>query len=113
MPSTSRRITSAASSARPSRERIIPHRPLPRPRPRIADALAIVAGIGLGLVIALFIHGETHTTLAAAGGWQIAVGRFAGFTGTYLMLVMLILIARIPWFERTVGQDRLVSWHRK
>lgn len=113
MPPTSRRITTAASPARQSRERVIPHRPLPRPQPRVADALAVLAGIGLGLVIALFIHEETRTTLATAGGWQIAIGRFAGFTGTYLMLVMLILIARIPWLERTVGQDRLVRWHRK
>lgn len=112
MPPTSRRMTPAAS-ARPGREKVIPHRPLPRPWPHVADALAVVAGIGLGLVVALFIHGETRTALAAAGGWQIAIGRFTGFTGSYLMLVMLVLIARIPWLERTVGQDRLVRWHRK
>jgi predicted ferric reductase len=73
----------------------------------------VAAGICLGLVIALFIHGETRTSLAAPGGLQIAIGRFSGFVGTYLMLVMLVLIARIPWLERTVGQDRLVRWHRR
>ena len=29
------------------------------------------------------------------------------------MLVMIVLIARLPWLERTVGQDRLVRWHRQ
>ncbi|HUY07336.1 MAG TPA: ferric reductase-like transmembrane domain-containing protein [Acidimicrobiales bacterium] len=106
-------MTPSAASGRRSREPVIPHRPLPRPRPRVADALAVLAGLGLGLVIALFVHGETRATLLAPGGWQIAIARFSGFTGTYLMLVMLILIARIPWLERTVGQDRLVRWHRK
>jgi predicted ferric reductase len=51
--------------------------------------------------------------LASPGGWLIAIGRMAGFTGTYLMLVMIILIARLPWLERSVGQDRLVRWHRR
>lgn len=98
---------------RARRDQVIPHRPLPRPNPRIADALAIGAGIGLGLVVALFLHGESRATLSSAGGWQIAIGRFSGFVGTYLMVIMLLLIARIPWLERTVGQDRLVRWHRR
>jgi len=29
------------------------------------------------------------------------------------MLVMVILISRLPWLERVVGQDRLVAWHRR
>jgi predicted ferric reductase len=29
------------------------------------------------------------------------------------MLIMVVLIARVPWLERTVGQDKLVRWHRK
>ena len=62
--------------------------------------------------MALFIYGETGGALHSPGGWYIAVGRFAGFIGAYLMLVMIVLIARIPWLERSVGQDRLVRWHR-
>ena len=83
------------------------------PKPWVADILALVAGIGLGTVIALVVIGESRGTLASPGGWLIAVGRLAGFTGTYLMLVMIVLISRIPWLERTVGQDRLVRWHRR
>ena len=81
--------------------------------PWIADALAALAGIGFGIVVALVVVGETGGTLASPGGWLVAFGRLFGFTGTYLMLIMVLLIARLPWLERTVGQDRLVRWHRK
>ncbi|MGH3276508.1 MAG: ferredoxin reductase family protein [Streptosporangiaceae bacterium] len=57
--------------------------------------------------------GESGGSLAAAGGLLTAAGRFAGFTGAYLMLIMVILMARMPWLERAVGQDRLVRWHRR
>jgi predicted ferric reductase len=79
----------------------------------VADLLAALAGIGLGIVIALVVTGESRGTLASPGGWLIAVGRLCGFTGTYLMLVMIVLISRLPWLERSVGQDRLVRWHRR
>ena len=29
------------------------------------------------------------------------------------MLVMLVLIARLPWLEVSAGQDRLIRWHRR
>lgn len=83
------------------------------PMPWVADVLALLAGVGLGVVIALVVVGESMGTLRSPGGWFIAAGRLTGFTGTYLMLVMLVLVARIPWLERTVGQDRLVRWHRR
>jgi DMSO/TMAO reductase YedYZ heme-binding membrane subunit len=83
------------------------------PRRRVADALAALAGLGLGVTIGLVITGETRGALAAPGGWLIAGGRLAGFTGAYLMLVMVVLIGRLPWLERAVGQDRLVRWHRR
>jgi predicted ferric reductase len=74
---------------------------------------AALAGLGFGVSLALVIAGETRGSLAAPGGWLIAAGRLFGFTGAYLMLVMVVLIARLPWLERAVGQDRLVGWHRR
>jgi predicted ferric reductase len=88
-------------------------RPGHRPRRRVADALAALAGLGFGVTLGLVIAGETRGTLAAPGGWLIAGGRLAGFSGAYLMLIMMVLIARLPWLERAVGQDRLVRWHRR
>ena len=88
-------------------------RPGHPPRRRVADALAALAGLGLGVTLGLVVTGETRGALAAPGGWLIAGGRLAGFTGAYLMLVMVVLIGRLPWLERAVGQDRLVRWHRR
>ncbi len=59
------------------------------------------------------VIGETRGSLAAPGGLLTAEGRLAGFTGAYLMLIMVVLIARLPWLERSVGQDRLIRWHRR
>ncbi len=77
------------------------------------DACAALAGLGFGAVLAAVITGESRGSLAAPGGLLIAAGRFTGFTGTYLMLIMVMLVARLPWLERSVGQDQLVRWHRR
>jgi predicted ferric reductase len=89
------------------------HRPGRRPRRWAADAFLALAGAGFGAVLGAVVTGETRGSLAAPGGLLIAGGRFAGFTGAYLMLVMVLLIARVTWLERAVGQDRLVRWHRR
>jgi predicted ferric reductase len=90
-----------------------PRTPAPAPRPWFVDACAAVAGIGFGAVVASVITSETRGSLAAPGGPLTALGRLAGFTGTYLILIMVVLIARLPWLERTVGQDQLIRWHRR
>ena len=88
-------------------------RPAPPPRPRIVDTCAALAGLGVGAVLAAVITGESRGSLAAPGGLLIAEGRLTGFTGAYLMLIMVMLVARLPWLERSVGQDQLVRWHRR
>lgn len=98
------------ASQRDARRR---HRPGHAPRPRVADACAALAGIGFGATLGGVITGETRGSLAAPGGLLIAGGRLGGFTGAYFMLLMVLLIARLPWLERAVGQDRLVRWHRR
>lgn len=89
------------------------HRPGHAPRPRVADVCGALAGIGFGATLGAVITGETRGSLAAPGGLLIAGGRLTGFSGAYLMLLMVLLIARLPWLERAVGQDRLVRWHRR
>lgn len=65
------------------------------------------------MTLSLVVINESSGTLASPGGWFNAAGRIAGFEGSYLMLLMVFLIARIPWLERAVGQDQLVRWHRR
>ena len=83
------------------------------PRPRFVNACAAVAGIGFGAVLASVITNESRASLAAPGGLLTAAGRLAGFTGTYLILIMVVLVARLPWLEQSVGQDQLIRWHRR
>ena len=42
-----------------------------------------------------------------------ALGSIAAMVGTYLCLVLLVLVSRVPWIEREVGHDRMVALHRK
>ena len=42
-----------------------------------------------------------------------AVGIVAGLAGMDLVLLMLLLAARIPFIDRTVGHDRALEFHRK
>ena len=96
--------------------RRMPHaarRSAPVPRPVVVDVCAALAGLGFGAVLAAVVTGESAGVLRAPGGLLTAAGRFAGFTGAYLMLIMVVLVARLPWLERATGQDRLVRWHRR
>jgi predicted ferric reductase len=79
----------------------------------VVDVCAALAGLGFGAVLAAVITGESFGALVAPGGLATAAGRLAGFTGAYLMLIMVVLVARLPWLERAAGQDRLVRWHRR
>jgi predicted ferric reductase len=88
-------------------------RPQRRPNRRLFDAAAVAVGLGLGLCVVLEVTAESKGSLSAPGGLIIFGGRLAGLTGTYLLLIMLLLIARIPGIERAVGQDRLLRWHRR
>ena len=77
----------------------------------VNTAVTAVAG-GLAFVIWMGFHVESSGALRAAGGLTTFVGQETGLAGAYLMLVMLLLVARIPWIEKAAGQDRLVRWHR-
>jgi predicted ferric reductase len=79
----------------------------------VAEAGPKVAAFGLLAVILLGVRAESERALHAPGGVLTFAGQLAGLAGTYLLLLMILLIGRIPLFERTVGQDRLVRWHRR
>jgi predicted ferric reductase len=78
-----------------------------------ANVITAVAGLGFGVALGLGLTAETHGSLVAPGGIATAAGRVAGLTGSYLLLIMLLLISRLSWLERVLGQDRLVRWHRR
>lgn len=84
----------------------------PASRDFVPDLLVGLAGIGFGITVGLALTAQSVGSLSAPGGLASALGRFAGLTGTYLMLILVLLIGRLPILERVVGQGRLVRWHR-
>lgn len=77
-----------------------------------ADLAALAVGIGAGAVVGTG-YMMTAGTWTTPGGTATALGTLSALLGTYLCLVLLLLIARLPWIEREVGQDRLIAMHRR
>lgn len=67
---------------------------------------------GLLAVLMFWWLGTSPQVGATPGGAVMSLGELAGLLGSFLVCAQLLLIARVPWFERSVGLDRLVSWHR-
>src|ERR1039457_5152238 len=105
-----RQATSAFETRR--RPAPAPRRAARPPRPRVASTLALIAGVGFGLSIGLAFWGQSFSSYSSAGGWFTLAGRVTGLTGTYLLVIMILLVTRLPWLEETIGQVRLVRWHR-
>ncbi|MEI7642419.1 MAG: hypothetical protein EBY13_01525 [Actinobacteria bacterium] len=78
-----------------------------------ADWASLVTGLGLGLTVALQIETTTREDWASVYAILTSISRSFALIGTYLALVGLVLVARVPWIESSVGHDRLVTWHRK
>jgi predicted ferric reductase len=106
--------TALGPAARRGKRRPAPARPqAPRPRPALARAGLVLAGAGLGATTALAIADETASQFTAPGGAATFLGSLTGLVGTYLALMMVLLISRIPAIERVLGQDGLLRWHRR
>ena len=66
---------------------------------RVIDQATLITGLSLGFTVSI----QIITVLS----------RFFALIGSYLAIIGLLLIARIPWIEQALGHDRLVTWHRK
>jgi len=83
----------------------------PAPRRR-TSAVLVATWLGCVAVLAFWWQGASPSVAAAPGGALMSVGELAGLLASFLVCVQVLLIARVPWFERSVGFDRLVAWHR-
>jgi predicted ferric reductase len=98
---------------RPGYSRPAGSRPAPLPRPALVAAALTAAGTGLGITTALAITTETGSEFSAPGGPATFAGSLTGLVGTYLALMMVLLVSRIPFVEHVLGQDGLLRWHRR
>ena len=104
-----RRPGSLLAAHRPGRR--VPGRRSARPRPAYAGAALLVAGVGLGATTALTITAETASQLTATGGLATFAGNLTGMVGTYLALMMVLLVSRLPrsrrrWTRCTSSEGR-------
>ena len=83
---------------------------------RVSDAgiswAAWVAGIGMGLTVAMQVSTLHMHDIDSVYAVVLSVSRLAALVGTYLSVIGIFLIARIPAVEKSIGHDQLVIWHR-
>jgi len=77
------------------------------------DWAAVLTGLGLGLTVALELTALRSSDISSLYSIIQTISRFAALIGTYFALLGILLVSRIPWVERGVGHDRLITWHRK
>jgi predicted ferric reductase len=77
------------------------------------DWAAWILGVGLGLTLALQITTMRWSDISSVYSAIASISRVAALIGTFSAIVGIFLVSRIPWVERGVGHDRLVTWHRK
>ncbi|HVX20626.1 MAG TPA: ferredoxin reductase family protein [Acidimicrobiales bacterium] len=77
------------------------------------NAAAVALGLGLGASVALPLSRAGAQSLSMPGAAAMLLGNVTAMAGTYLLLVMVLLAARIPALERVAGQDRMIRWHRR
>jgi predicted ferric reductase len=67
----------------------------------------------LVVVLALWLHGTGLQALTVSGTSAAnSLGRLSGLLASDLLLIQVFLMSRVPWVERSFGQDRLTRWHR-
>jgi ferredoxin-NADP reductase/DMSO/TMAO reductase YedYZ heme-binding membrane subunit len=74
--------------------------------------MQLLLAAGAAGVLAVWFAATDRLVGAPTGEAITAFGRVTGLLGAYGALVVLLLMARIPALERTVGLVRLASWHR-
>jgi predicted ferric reductase len=94
-----------------------PHTPVyriqaPPPKRWWADLVGTAALASVVIVVALWLSNDGLRNLDGPGGAATTVGRLTGLISADLLLLQVLLMARIPWVERSYGQDRLARRHR-
>ena len=103
MPPTPNRLGASAAAA-PREPRVIPS---------WWRDTSIVVAWGLGLfVVALWVTNGGIAGLTSTSGVLDESGRLTGLIASYLLLLQVLLMARVPFVEQAFGQDGLTRLHR-
>ena len=102
-----------STTKRGPKRQVLYARPGVPPHKWIGTISLLLAGGGLVAVLASGIANETSGEWSSNGGIAIFIGSITGLVGTYLALLMVLLVSRIPAVEHILGQDGLVRWHKR
>jgi ferredoxin-NADP reductase/DMSO/TMAO reductase YedYZ heme-binding membrane subunit len=85
----------------------------PGPALRRSDtaARALLTAIGAGAAAVVLLWWSNTPTVIGAAAWITNGGRLFGLLAGYAAPVLVLLMARIPVVDRTLGTDRLARWH--
>lgn len=78
-----------------------------------SDLLTVVLWSSLSAAAALWLADGGASSLGSPAQFVTAAGILAGLAGMDLVLLMLLLAARLPFVDNTVGHDRALAFHRK
>ena len=75
----------------------------------------VAAAVALGALGVMYMwwRDTSPASVYGAGPWLTAAGRVTGLLGTYLVVIEVLLMGRVPWLDRMIGMDRLAVWHRR
>lgn len=76
------------------------------------DAAGLVAWTTVVFVTALWVSDGGVQQLGSPASGLTSAGRLTGLVSAALLLLQVLLMARIPWVERSYGQDALARRHR-
>jgi predicted ferric reductase len=85
--------------------------PLRAVSPHRVASMLVLAGIALGAIVTTGLWWQDTTYVYGLGGWLTNAGRLTGLLAGYTVVVLLFLMARVPYLEHRVGTDRLTRWH--
>ncbi len=85
---------------------------VPAPGDRATSTAMFGAGIAAGVSFGLVAPVIVGATWSQPGAVANTLGIVTAMAGTFLALIGLLLMARVPWLEHEVGQDKLTAWHR-
>lgn len=118
-------MTTTRTAPRGTPPRPAPPRPAPGPAPDArrrrrawrrrsvaADGLQTACWVSVALAVTLWLSSGGAATVVDVASVVTAAGIVAGLVATDLVLVMIVLAARIPWIDRTVGHDHALAVHR-
>lgn len=77
------------------------------------DLLTVIAWASVAAAVALWLSDGGAAAINAPASAFTAAGIVAGLAGMDLVLLMLLLAARIPLVDRTIGHDRALEFHGK